>query len=97
MKALKIIQKLQYNTYTLEEKDTKKQYHLSLEFYDDVIADIGDYLLIDEKLLDPNYVGFCQPYAFGRTNKSVEEIKGNLDYVVLHKNKFNVVLERLYG
>lgn len=97
MKMLKILQKLQYNAYILEEKETKKHYELSLEFYDGVNAEVGDYLLLDERLLDSTYEGYSMPYAFGKCGETEKFVKTNPDYAVLHKDKINITLKRLYG
>ncbi len=97
MEALKILEIGKYNSYVLEEIHSKKRYNLILEFYGIKNPEVGDSIIINSKLLDPKFEGYCQPYAFESCKKSLSEFGEETEYIVLHSKNEDIVLQRVYG
>ena len=97
MVDLTIFKKIDNNNYELINLENGNRYKLLLEFYG-IEAEPRDILSLHEKLLDKNYEGYCQPYAFEKTTThSAVEISKNLDLAILKKIDENITLKRLYG
>ena len=90
MVLLKFIQEGEYNTFTLINEDNSKQYSLVLECYNMQKPTLNSYLKIDERLLDPHYEDYCQPYAFEPTTEN------DFCAVLIEKDR-KVGLRRIYG
>lgn len=99
MKRLKI-EKIENYEYLLEDED-KKSYSLNLEFFDlEENIKNGDYIHIDEKLLDKNYDGYSYSYAFGSLDSKYGKNNISLndtDVIKLETQKKEIYLKRLYG
>ena len=93
--SLKIMQINKFNEYILQDIKTKKTHRLILEFYK-INPNVGDIILISEKLLDPKSDLYIQSYAF----EELEEITKNLDEAdlagLITKDK-KYILKRMYG
>ena len=97
MVKLQIIRTDAYNKYLLLNTKTQANLSLILEFYGVNSPTVGDIIAINEKLLDPSYEGFCQPYAFKLCENKVSMPKDDAEYVALKSGKFSYVLKRIYG
>ena len=98
MKSLRIEKINAYGEYILIEDETKKIFSLILEFYSNFSPKVDDVIVINEKLLDRKFEGFCQPYAFKDSNKKVKDFGEELEHILIHtKDNKNFVLERIYG
>lgn len=89
---------LPYGTY--EIKAGSKRYSLVLEFYGVAKPKAADKLLIHEILLDKNWEGYTQPYAFELKQGVKPELvmEANYkEYIVLGVKGKNYVLKRIYG
>ena len=90
MVTLKFVKEKEYNRYNLVDEQNTKYYSLVLEFYDMQKPTLNSCLQIDERLLDPQYEDYCQPYAFEPTNQK--------DYcAILIDNDNKTYLRRIYG
>ena len=93
--SLKIKQINKFNEYILQDVKTKKKHRLILEFYG-INPNVGDLIMINEKLLDPKSELYIQSYAF----EKLDEIENNLDetdLAGLMSNDKKYVLKRMYG
>lgn len=97
MVKLKIVKEGTFNKYHFINVDTEEKTALILEFYGVSKPTVGDIIAIDEKLLDPSYEGFCQPYAFKLCENRVSMPKNDAEYIALKSGKFSYVLKRIYG
>lgn len=97
MVKLQIIGTDAYNKYLLLNTKTQANLSLILEFYGVNSPTVGDIIAINEKLLDPSYEGFCQPYAFKLCENKVSMPKDDAEYIALKSGKFSYVLKRIYG
>lgn len=93
---LKILKINKYNEFILQDQDSKKEYSLILEFYGINKPKINDILLLDERLLDKNYKGYSQPYAFEKFNDSDKNLN-ETDLVGLVSKDKKYILKRVYG
>ena len=99
MTKLKIVDKKKYE-YNLEDENNNK-YNLVLDFLD--IKDkpkIGDYIYINEKLLNPRYDGYSTRYVFGNLeNKYGKEniCIDDIDVIKVVMDDLEIYLKRLYG
>lgn len=93
---LKIKEKKENNEYILKDIKTSKEYSVIMEFYDIDSPKKGDILIISEKLLDLNYEGYCQPYAFTLFKNDINNLNKN-DIIGLITSKEKFVLKRIYG
>ena len=94
---LKIIGLDEYNRYHLINEDTNETYFLFLEFYGIKTPPAGSIIAIDERLLNPNFEGFCQPYAFKLCQDKTSMPKNDSEYIALKTGNFSYVLKRIYG
>lgn len=97
MVKLKIIKVNNYNNYNLINVDTNDMYSLFLEFYGINKPKAGDLIAIDERLLNPSYEGYCQPYAFKLCENKVSVPQNDAEYIALKTGEFSFVLKRIYG
>ena len=99
--SLKIISINKNNEYVLQNEKSKKQHTLMLEFYNVKNPKVGDRLFISKNLLDINFEGFCQPYAFTVANENEIEkfAQNNFDneIAVLFNSNNKTILKRIYG
>lgn len=97
MVALKILEIKKAGVLVLQEKESEKIFELMFQFFG-VNANVSDTIILNEKLLNPNFEGFIQPYAFEKCDKKVEEIDAGTEFSVLHKmSGENLVIQRVYG
>lgn len=99
MTKLKIVDKKNYE-YKLEDENNNK-YKLVLDFLD--VKDkpkIGDYIYINEELLNSRYDGYSTRYVFGnlenkygKENISIDDI----DVIKVIIDNLEIYLKRLYG
>lgn len=99
MTKLKIVDKKNYE-YKLEDENNNK-YKLVLDFLD--VKDkpkIGDYIYINEELLNSTYDGYSTRYVFGnleskygKENISIDDI----DVIKVIIDNLEIYLKRLYG
>ena len=92
MRRFKIIEIGEFNTYIIKDDITSKSLSIMLEFYG-VDAKIGDFLSIDERLLNTNFDGYSQPYAF----EVVSKICDGADFAILENSSEIYPLRRIYG
>ncbi|MBR4418408.1 MAG: hypothetical protein IKT33_00190 [Clostridia bacterium] len=93
-----IVKVLEYNNY--EIKSGNKSYHVMFEFYNVKKPDVGDRILIHEKLLDINWSGYTQPYAFELDKVLLPKhvmLNDDREYIVLGTGGKNFVMKRVYG
>ena len=97
MKKFKIEKVMTHNCYVLKENDKTEE--LILEFYGLAKPKAGDFLLINEKLLNRKSIEFTQPYAFELTDISQEMIEtlNDKEYAVLISENKTYSLKRIYG
>lgn len=86
-----------YNNYYLLDKKNNKAYSLYLEFYGVDKPKVGDSLAINEKLLDKNYEGYCQPYAFILCENENKINVNNTEKIALNCGNKKYILKRIYG
>ena len=98
MVKLKILDKNNYE-YKLED-EKGKLYKINLEFLDVNNPLIGNYIYINEELLNPRYDGYSTSYTFGslenkygKENIQMEDI----DVIKVTLNNKEIYLKRLYG
>ena len=97
MITLKILKIEKNNKYLLEDEKLNK-YNLFLEFYGIDNPKIDDTISFDKKLLDMDFEGYAQPYAFEVIKESNDYDKSKkLDYAILTKNGKQLPLRRIYG
>lgn len=99
MIKLEIVNK---NNYEYKFKDERgNNYILDLEFLDiKGKPEIGDYIYMHEKLLNPKYEGYNTSYTFGSLgNKYGKEniVIGDVDIIKFVIDKKEIYLKRLYG
>ena len=89
------------NNYLLIDKESKKEYHFDLYFFDlkDKVT-VGDSIVFNEKLLDNNYLEYSEEYYFG----SIDDIYGreinslqDIDLIAIKKGDRKIFLKRFYG
>ena len=89
---------LKYNQYLLESE--KGELVQSIELYGMPKICVGDCININNKLLDVNFLGYTQPYAFELLNMDEQfEInqENEIEYIsIMHDNK-EYWLKRVYG
>ena len=83
--------------FLLLNENDNKMYSLMLEFYKMKSPKINDYLTIDERLLNPKYEGFTQPYAFTTMAKNEVKKIAKIDVVLLSSSNSDIILKRIYG
>jgi len=99
MIRLEIIKKENY-LYSLKSEEGK-EYNFILEFWDlEKELKAGDYININEELLNQKYEGYSSMYAFGsleskygKSNISMDDI----DVIKVEAEELEVYLKRLYG
>jgi len=86
--------------YELKQRGKLKNQCLYFEFHGIDAPEVGDYIDLDEKLLDRKYEGYAQPYSFEFFAESKNQ-NDNLFYdeetLILHKKNKNYILKRIYG
>ena len=87
MIKLRVIDKNKYD-YLLEDNENNK-YKINIEFYD-IEVNIGDYIYLNEKILDEKNI-----YTFGPLieDKNIKEE----DIIKIIKNNEEIYLQRYYG
>ena len=99
MKRLKIQNKKIYE-YILKDENGKI-YNCNFDFWDiEYKPQIGDYIYINEELLNPNYEGFSTCYTFGSLDNKYGKhniLKNDVDVIKIVANDLEVYLKRLYG
>ena len=99
MVKLEIISRSEYMYDLIDEYGQK--YMLNLEFFDiDEELKIGDYIYINEELLNKKYDGYSTSYTFGnleneygKPNISLEDV----DIIKVEIENKEIYLKRLYG
>ena len=90
------------NNYVYDFRDENdKNYTLNLEFLDlNEEVKVGDYICINDQLLDKNYDGYSTSYTFGgleskygKTNILMDDV----DVIKVGINDKEIFLKRLYG
>ena len=94
--SLKIKKINEFNEYILQDKKSKKEYNLVLEFYGINQPNINDIILLNENLVNKNYEGYAQPYAFEIFDKKDIEIN-EIDMAGLITKDKKYILKRVYG
>lgn len=98
MIACEIEKVADFGSYVL--KSGAKRFKVVLEFYGVTKPKVNDKILINERLLDINWEGYTQPYAFGLIGKVTPKqvmSANNPEYIVLGTAGKNFVLKRMYG
>jgi len=99
MEKLKIVNKNNY-VYTLETEN-KYTYNMNLEFFDiERMPEIGNYIWMNEELLNSMYKGYSTNYTFGNlANKYGKEniTLDDIDVIKLLLDEKEIYLKRLYG
>ena len=90
------------NNFEYELTDeNREEYNINIELIDvEDSIDIGDYIHIEEILLNPEYEGYSSNYLFGYLdNKYGREnlAFGNIDIIKIEKEDEEILLKRLYG
>lgn len=84
-------------TYSCYDKKNNKNYDLILEFYSMNNPVVGDKISLSKNLLDVNYEGYCQPYAFRPVKNSEYNEKEKVDFAMLENKDGRILLRRIYG
>lgn len=93
---LKVVQLKPYNQYVLLDEASQKTFSLVLEFYGVRSPQINDILVLNEKLLDQNFEGYCEPYAFAPLEDGDKiRDKSELSGLICSGEKY--ILKRIYG
>lgn len=99
MMKLRIVEKNNY-LYNLEDEVNNK-YIINFEFLDiGNNPDVGNYICMNEELLNPKYDGYSTFYTFGSLDSQYgkKDIKLNdIDVVKLVMDEKEIYLKRLYG
>lgn len=95
MKVFNIVNVGEFGKFSLAQKDSKVVHSLIMEFYGIPAPEVGDSILINEKLLDKNYEGYAQPYAFKLDGGAIRN--EDTEKIAVHKQGKNYVLKRVYG
>lgn len=94
------INKTNKNLYTMKDK-YGNTYELTLMFWDiESRPNVGDYIYMNEQLLNDSYEGYSTFYTFGDLNNAYGKtnIKLNdIDVIKLGMGGKEVLLKRLYG
>ena len=85
MKKVKVVEANKYD-FVLEDKDNKR-YEINIQFYDATL-DEGDYIYIDEKVLEETNL-----YTYGPLLEEANEE----DLIKIVKNGKEIYLQRYYG
>lgn len=93
---LKVLKINEYNNFLLKDVQTEKVYSLFLEFYNVPDIEVSDTIFLNKNLLNPQFEGFAQPYAFELFLGNVDE-KNNLEYAIYCKKNKKYILKRIYG
>lgn len=97
MLTLKFVKIEEHNRYLLEDEN-KNKYSLVLEFYGLDKPKIDDVITLDNRLLDKNFEGYAQPYAFEIIkSKNDYDEKRKIDYAILTINGKQLPIRRIYG
>ncbi len=96
MVELKVLNVNEYNNFLLKDVQTEKVYSLFLEFYNVPNIEVGDTIFLNHNLLNPQFEGFAQPYAFELFSGEVDVKNNNEDLEFCSKNK-KYCLKRIYG
>jgi len=99
MKKLKIVDKNNYEYFLQDEQE--KNYQINLEFMElENRLKTGDYIYINDELLNEKYEGFSTWYTFGKlTNKYGKDniLKDDIDVIKVVIDGLEIYLKRLYG
>lgn len=98
MVKLKILDKNNYE-YKLED-EKGKLYKINLEFLDVNNPLIGNYIYINEELLNPRYDGYSTSYTFGglKNKYGKKDIPpDDIDVIKIISDNKEIYLKRLYG
>ena len=87
----------QFNNYTLKDKKNNKSYNLYMEFYGIQKPVNGSSIALNEFLLNPNYEGYSQPYAFKLCENENSLNLNDTEKIALKTNTNKYILKRLYG
>lgn len=98
LKVMKIESVGEYGQFTLVDENGEKHV-LLFEFYQTPPLEKGDKIMIDEVLLDRQYEGFVQPYAFEKTTKGeILKNKAPLEEIgYIEKQGEKIVIRRIFG
>ena len=97
MTKLRIMRIKNNSYYVLLDENTEKIYTLIFEFHLMEYPNVNDYIIFDEKLLNPKFEGFAQPYALRPIEQNEIETTDQIDIFVLESNNKNTMLKRIYG
>lgn len=93
------IEKIDDNMFVLISENGEI-YNLKLKFYDLTNEpNIGDFIYINENLLDPKYKEYSRSYYFGPLNEPYgRDVKeGDIDFLIVEINGNKINLKRFYG
>ena len=84
--------------YLLVDEKRNRLYYLYIEFYGIDNPKLDDIITLDERLLNKNWDGYTQPYAFEvvKSKCDYDESKKE-EYLVIETNGKNILLRRIYG
>lgn len=92
------ITKVENHKYFLFCKECDLMFTSLFEFYGITSPKVGDTISLDEKLLDPYFEGYCQPYAFELVhNRNDFDENKKTEFAILCTNDKKYLLRRIYG
>lgn len=94
--SLKIKEIKKHGEFVLQNQKTKQECRLILQFYGIQSPQVGDVLLLNERLLNPKDEWFSQPYAFEALEDSDDGLK-EIDLAGLITKDKKYLLKRVYG
>lgn len=99
LRRLRIMKKNNYSYLFSDESDS--EYVINIEFMDiEKAPELGDYIYMNEELLNPQYEGYSTFYTFGSLNNQYGKENIAMDDVdvikVILEDK-EIWLKRLYG
>ena len=97
MVKLKIMGFRNNGKYILMDEQNEQLYELFLEFHGIKKPNIADCITLDEKLLNPKFEGFAQPYAWTLLQKTELKSAQKIDCAVLTYHGKDFLLKRIYG
>lgn len=88
--------KVENSVFTLKDV-IEETYNLLIEFYGINKPVVGDKITLDERLLDDEYEGYCQPYAFKLVDRNAFDEEVQQDFIGLENKEGYFILRRIYG
>ena len=97
MAKFKILRIKNGSYYVLLDENTGKLHTMIFEFHNMNTPKINDCILFNEKLLNPNFEGFAQPYALRIIKEDELPSTKQIDIFKLETNGKTITLKRIYG